>query len=34
MYLIRWEYYPSVAQHPPARHWLEIQAMLGLAPIM
>lgn len=31
MNLIRWEHYPSVAQHPHARNWLEIQAMLGLA---
>src|SRR5258708_29261629 len=31
MKLIRWEHYPSVAQHPHARNWLEIQAMLGLA---
>ncbi len=32
MDLLHWEYYPSVAQHPPARNWLEIQTMLGLAP--
>jgi integrase/recombinase XerD len=31
MNLIRWEHYPSVAQHPHARNWLEVQAMLGLA---
>ena len=29
---IHWEYYPSVAQNPHAREWLEIQTMLGLAP--
>jgi integrase/recombinase XerD len=28
---IHWKYYPSVAQNPHARNWLEIQAMLGLA---
>lgn len=31
MDLIHWEYYPSVAQNPHARDWLETQAMLGLA---
>src|SRR5947209_3030445 len=28
---IHWEYYPTVAHHPHARQWLEIQTMLGLA---
>jgi hypothetical protein len=27
MNLIRWEHYPSVAGHPHARNWLEIQAI-------
>ncbi len=31
MHTIRWECYPSVAEHPPVRSWLETQAMLGLA---
>ena len=31
MSIICWEHYPSVAEHPHARNWLEIQAMLGLA---
>jgi hypothetical protein len=31
MNLICGEHYPSVAGHPQARSWLEIQAMLGLA---
>lgn len=31
MDFIHWKYYPSVAQNPHARDWLETQAMLGLA---
>ena len=29
---VRWERYPSVAQLPYARSWLQIQGNLGLAP--
>jgi integrase/recombinase XerD len=29
--IIRWEFYPSVAENQHARNWLEIQAKLGLA---
>jgi integrase/recombinase XerD len=32
MHSIRWEFYPHVAENIHAHHWLEIQAMLGLAP--
>lgn len=31
MEIIRWEFYPSVAENQHARNWLEIQAKLGLA---
>ena len=31
---VRWERYPSVAQLPDGRSWLQIQGNLGLASIM
>ena len=32
MSIIPWARYPLLAQHPPARAWLTMQAHLGLAP--
>ncbi len=32
MFMIEWRRYPSVAQQPPVRDWLELQVTLGLSP--